>query len=576
MPLVAPTALTISVQQVIDLLDSDFAALAEGVAQRRYAFWLGSGISRERVDDLKRVIARVLAYLRNRIDLAAANCRFRTALDEALSYAQLSAEERAEIDYARPIEEWAVLETVLTRLTGAYARLLDVRVEGEADDYLLWEAVDVTTTFAAASAIPDCEHLCIAILAVEGVLPDVASANWDGLIEAAIDELTSGSGTTLRVCVRAEDLREPPLPTRLLKFHGCAVRAGLDPATYRPLLIARLSQITQWRYNPAYTMMRRQLVDLATTNHTLMIGLSAQDSNIQDLFAEGEALMTWGWPCNPPAHVFAEEALGHDQRNLLRCVYRAAYTANGAAIETGARLPAFAKPLLTALVLHMLCTKLRGFIRAVNAPSLTAADRADLENGVIALRNRVAAAAEPDRLAFIRDFVRRVARGLTLFQEGAPPAVGSRAYRALGGSAVHLIADDPTLATSGIREMAAALALLGLGEVNGSWAVAPGDPAQPNDGALRIASPAGSARLFFAANSGAGVQLEINAIVGTDDGDAIMVHSTAPVPRMARSPRAAPGRIGRAGLRNVGMAELLREVTSVAELGRRFREEAAL
>jgi hypothetical protein len=56
---VPPTALAISIQQTIDLLDSDFAELAEGVAESRYAFWLGSGISRERVDDLKPVIARV-------------------------------------------------------------------------------------------------------------------------------------------------------------------------------------------------------------------------------------------------------------------------------------------------------------------------------------------------------------------------------------------------------------------------------------------------------------------------------------------------------------------------------------
>jgi hypothetical protein len=281
---VPPTALTISIQQTIDLLDSDFAELAEGVAKSRYAFWLGSGISRERVDDLKPVIARVIAYLRDRIDPSAANCRFRVALDDALSHAKLSPAEKAEIDYAKPITEWPVVDTIIARLTSAYARLLDVRVEGEAEDYLLWEAVDVTRTFAAA-AIPDCEHLCIAILAIEGVLPDVASANWDGLIEAAVSELTDGVVTTLRVCVRAQDFRELPLRTRLLKFHGCAVRAGRDPATYRPLLIARLSQITQWRYNSSYTIMRQQLIALATAKPTLMIGLSAQDSNIQDVFA---------------------------------------------------------------------------------------------------------------------------------------------------------------------------------------------------------------------------------------------------------------------------------------------------
>ncbi len=576
MPPAASSALTITICQTLELLDGDFAALAEGVAQRRYAFWLGSGISRDRVDDLKRVIARVLAHLRDRIDATAFDCRFRKALDEALSYAQLSSIERAAVDYCKPIEDWPVLNTILERLTGAYARLLDVRVEGEADDYLLWEAVDVTTTFAAARAVPDSEHLCIAVLAIEGVLPDIASANWDGLIEAAVDELTGASGTTLRICVRADDLRDPPLSTNLYKFHGCAVRAGIDPATYRPLLIARLSQITAWPHNPAYKMMRHKLTDLAATSPSLMIGLSTQDSNIQDVFAEGEALMTWEWPCNPPAHVFAEESLGQDQRNLLKCVYRRAYTTNGPAIEAGARFRAFAKPLLTALVLHVLCTKLRTFVRMVNAPVLTVGDYHALERGILVLRDRLAAHADPDRLAFNRALVTATARALTLFQEGVMPAAGSRLYRALSASPSHKIADDPTLETSGVREMAAALALLGLGEADAFWSITPGDPAQPKDGAIQVSSETGNTRIFFAAHDGAGVQLEINAIVAPDDNDAIIIHSTAPVARMPRSPRSAPGRTGRVGLRHVGMAEILREAPDLVGLRQRFREEAAL
>jgi hypothetical protein len=61
---------------------------------------------------------------------------------------------------------------------------------------------------------------------------------------------------------------------------------------------------------------------LATTQRTLMIGLSAQDTNIQDIFADAEATMQWPWPCTPPAHVFAEDAIGMNQRHRLRCVYR--------------------------------------------------------------------------------------------------------------------------------------------------------------------------------------------------------------------------------------------------------------
>jgi len=212
----APTAVTISVRQALELLDGDFSALARGVAERRYAFWLGSGISRDRVDDLKSVIARILSFLRDRVDHANPHCPYRRALDEAVGHARLSAADRAQADYTRPISEWPIRDTLLVNLTQEYARVLDIRVAGQPDpDYLLWEAVDVRATFAPTTAVPDCEHICIAILVLEGVLPDVATANWDGLIEAAVDELTNDSATALRIPTMAtprSDAWRPPIP----------------------------------------------------------------------------------------------------------------------------------------------------------------------------------------------------------------------------------------------------------------------------------------------------------------------------------------------------------------------------
>src|ERR1039458_281036 len=565
-----PTAFNISICQALKLLDGEFASMAEGIAQRRYALWLGSGISRDRVDDLKKVVARVLSHLRYRIDPTSGACPYRLALNQAIGFARLSSVDLASVDFGQPIAEWPAINTVLTNLTQEYARLLDIRIEGHPEeDYLLWDVVDVPTTFAAASAIPDCEHICIAILALEGVLEDIATANWDGLIEAAVDELTECSGTALQICVRVEDLREAPLLARLLKFHGCAVRAGANPAVYRSLLIARRSQITEWPHNPAYAAMRQQLVNLAATKPTLMIGLSAQDSNIQDVFAEACSLMAWNWPCVPPAHVFAEDALGQDQLNILKFVYREAYTRSGTEIEAGALFRAFAKPALTALVLHVLFEKLHTFSRLVDAPLLAAADHDDIKQGLILLRNRVADSADSDRLAFVRTLVKASSRSLSLFQEGETPPIGSTVYRPLGRSPIHLIASDPTLPTSGVREMAAALGILGLGDADATWRVAQSDLADAAGGALRVGTASGEARIFFAANHRASVQLEINSLVSPDDRDAIVIHSTAPVSRMARSPRAAHGRTGHAGLRNIGMAELLRDATGIIDLRHR-------
>lgn len=163
---------------------------------------------------------------------------------------------------------------------------------------------------------------------------------------------------------------------------------------------------------------------------------------------------------------------------------------------------------------------------------------------------------------------------MALFQEGGPAA--HHRYRPLGDAPVQRISADAHLATSGVRELAAALAVLGGGDSAGKWTVGQSDPVDPQTGALRLIAGVTTTRIFFAANDRAGVQLEINGLVRPDDSDAIVIHSTSPVPKMARSPLAPPGRTGRVGLRNIGMAELLREATSADHLRERFSEEAVL
>ena len=69
----------------------------------------------------------------------------------------------------------------------------------------------------------------------------------------------------------------------------------------------------------------------------------------------------------------------------------------------GALIRAYAKPLLVSLVLHVLCSKLRKLI--LLAPGgLGVADLSELQVGVVAVRDLLAAAAEPDRLSFLACF----------------------------------------------------------------------------------------------------------------------------------------------------------------------------
>src|SRR3546814_5280915 len=84
-------------------------------------------------------------------------------------------------------------------------------------------------------------------------------------------------------------------------------------------MVARQNQINGWSArNP---VMAPFLTGLITRRPTLMLGLSAQDSNIQNLFAEAQATMAWPWPSNPPAYVFSEISMGIDHPGLLQNVY---------------------------------------------------------------------------------------------------------------------------------------------------------------------------------------------------------------------------------------------------------------
>ncbi len=568
-----PTAATISVGETLGLLDGQFRAFAEGVAEDRYALWLGSGISFGRVDGLKKVVPRVIEFLRIKVIAGDPACRFKKALEEALALAQLSDEEKGRVDLARPLSEWPDANAIVGRLIGNYARLLDIMVDGEVEDYVLWDGVDIVATFADPGLEPDVEHLCIAILILEGVSSDIASANWDGLVEKAVNVLTTGQPAVV-VCVRPEDLREPGLRARLFKFHGCAVKAGMDEATFRPHLIGRQSQIHGWVARQQNAGMVNRLIDLIAAKPTLMMGLSAQDANIQAIFAEAEARMAWPWPGDRPSYVFSENAIGVDQQGLLRNVYRAAYTpATRQQITDTALIRAYAKPLLVALVLHILCSKLRRLIQLAPG-AFGAVDRQRLQDGVVAVRNVLGAAAEPDRLTFIKSLLEQSSRAIMMFRDGYAPDA-ARPYNPITPTPIQQMVGDVNIPASGLREAAVATGILGAGVNDGAWTLHPVDVDDPTAGVVRVSSAAGSAKVFFASNSHAALRLQHYGHL-VDGDDVVLIHSLEAAPPAARSPRGAPGRTGRSRRREVSIAGLMNETATGEELIQRFREELAL
>jgi hypothetical protein len=565
-----PAADKITVLETLALLDGDFSSLAEGVENGEYALWLGSGISRGRIAGLDGVLQKLIEFLRVRVG-ADPDCPYRLALDQVIALGAPSEAEQAAIDYAVESATWAGFDKILIRLSQVYSRVLSVVVEGHGPDFLLWEGTDFTNTFA--DEIPDVEHLAIGILALEGVVTELASANWDGLLEAGVRDLGHGLNF-YRVCVTGDDFRGPAASAKLYKFHGCALRAIAEEAEYRPLLIAREGQIALWIGVQRFEMMRQELIGIASRERTLMVGLSAQDANIRQLFVQARGRHPWQWNNDPAPHIFAEDHLKEDQRLLLEISYGDDYQANRVEIGRRSHIRAFGKPLLTALVLHVMAAKLIAMMRTADAPQISEDDRREVESGIRHLRDLAGRVSDANPLAFMRRLPKQAARAKVQLQQGSSPA-GPIAYIPLSSRGVHQIAADANLVPTGQREAAAGLGLLGLGERDGDWSLSADDPDDPRSGAMRVRSVNGEARVVFVANSHHAVRLEREGVYSEDDGDIILVHSEDIIVPQQRSP-SAKLRGGQPTARHVEMGHLLRTAANAHELRAQFRQGMAL
>jgi SIR2-like domain len=297
-----PPADTISLPDTLALLDGQFAELAAGVANGAYAIWLGSGVSFKKMPRLADLAEIVIEHLRAHAALAGP-CVYRDSLDRILALTPLDDTEKSAIDFSQPVSTWTQRELIRRSLVMNYARMLDLPPRDKSPDYLLWDAVKVVRRYANPAVTPGVEHLALAALVIEGVASEIASANWDGLLEAAVARLAGTLPDILQVRVLPADYRKGPGRARLYKFHGCAVLAGQDETTYRGRLVGRQSQLDAWAaQNP---VVEARLISLAVNQPTLMLGLSAQDFNIRGVFVHAQAQMTWPFPSHPPAFLFS-------------------------------------------------------------------------------------------------------------------------------------------------------------------------------------------------------------------------------------------------------------------------------
>lgn len=582
----APTATAISVREVLAKFDGEFATVAQAIENGEFAFWVGSGISR-RSPSLGGLIERAMEYMRVRaIDADHADANL-PALREALRLGEADPNALAH-RFATPYTAWPEANAITGILWNKYSRVLDIRIAGTLADFILWDAIDIRDAFANPRP-PSAEHLCIAILILEGVVSTIASANWDGFIEAAVDRLTGGLPEVVQVVVDPDHLRDPPGRARLLKFHGCIVHATADQDRYRPFLTGSHTEIAEWPDEPRFAAIRTLVIDAATNQKTLVLGLSIQDNNLQNVFVRAKMVNPWPWPCAPDAaaHVFCENEIKDGQRDVLRIVYGDAYNDNIADILEASHIRAWAEQVLIALVLRVVTDKLSKLMELAletrGRPHLSG----PLVDSLRALRDSVADLAVVDpmdesRTPAVERGIASWSRMLAIFRTGSLPA-SSDTYQPVSPLRLALLAADPNSLATGLGELGVILALIQDSRETGHFVIGEPETADLSSGCTSVrATHAGAVArpLFFVKSAADAIALTEQGAFANDN--AVVIHADDTWQRMipaggtGRRVRGAPGRTGRLENIHLSAADMLNSSNDADELRREFRARMIL
>lgn len=583
---VIPTANDIAVREVLEKLESEFASAANAVANGEFAVWIGSGISRQ-APNLGNLIERAFDYIRERAVAVGTAAAYMPALEEVLGLADVEPA-TVQAQYGQPLAYWPEYDTIIDRLWTQYARVLDIRIAGTAADFILWDAIDIRQAFQDPPP-PAAEHLCIAILILEGAVQSIASANWDGFIEAAVDRLSNRVPGVMQVVVDPDQLRGPVGQARLLKFHGCIEHATREPSVFRRYLTGSYTQIMDWPEKPEFSAMCNTIVGLATSHKTLVLGLSIQDSNLQTLFARAKATHAWPWPCGSaaPAHLFCEDKIQQGQRDVLRLSYGDAYNENAVAIHEATLLRAWGEKVLIALVLKILGDKLSALMKLNLSALGKELVAGELEPLLTALRDEIAELAVPtpeahNRTDIVNQAIMLWSRMLSLFRSGCLPT-STDAYETLSNSTLNLIATDQNAQATGLGRLGVVLSLLQYGCTTRLWDIHKPVAEDLKSGAITACAlrPGGMSRPIFVVKS-ATEAITLNMNGGFANGNAIILHADDAWHHMfgsgtsARRVRSAPGRTGRVGETHVSLGNLLANCDDAATLQQEFVKEMML
>jgi len=342
-------------------------------------------------------------------------------------------------------------------------------VLGEADDYLLWEGINLRETYGAPEIVPGPEHHLIAILIRERVVNALVTTNWDGLIESA-SKLAACADVqgTLAVHMTNGSFQTERGDAQLNKIHGCAVLAREDPAVYRQYLVARVTDIAVWRSAIIHSFIVSRIESLLQSRRSVFLGLSVQDYNLLALIANATTVQPWSWDKSNPSYVFATKELGIRQKEFLSIAYRAEPPTKRQEIRQHSSLTMYSGLTLASFVVETIRRKLEvGLDRAAEYNSVDHVVRS-LLIGLDALERALLAhvGSELDVL------VRVLKQGLSplclrYFDPTLSHVEGS--YTPLFPAPVPACATAAEFKHLALPELTVALCLVGLGEANGIW-----------------------------------------------------------------------------------------------------------
>jgi hypothetical protein len=535
---------------------------------------LGSGVSGQ-APSLGGLIEHAVEFLRQKAIAPPTAVAFTTALERVLSRArQIPATLRHQYD--QPFDTWPQKNAIVDELWNQYSDLLDIRIANEPDDYILWDAIDIRAAFAHPKP-PAAEHLCIGILIMEGSVRSIASANWDGFIEAAVARLSNGGAGVLQVVVDPNDLREPQAQAKLLKFHGCIVYADREPTTFRKYLTGSRTQITEWRNNADFQAMVNAMIALAANQKALVIGLSFQDANLQGLFSDAKRMHAWPWPCSPnaPGQVFCGDQMTPGQDNVLKIVYGGSYNPHVGDIHAATFIRSYGEQLLIALALKVIADKLVRLMELTLESLHLGHFAPSLAGALLMLRNSIADLAVPDRTQFVNAGIAIWSRIVSIFRTGLVPA-SPDSYEFISAASLGALQGDPNAQAVGLGRLGIALSLLQQGQAENTWLIGPPVGPDLTSGVLtgranRI--DADDRAIFIVRSATEAVLLLRDGAFSS--GQAVVIHGddvwhTFAGVTSARQVSTAPGRTGMVSTTHVSLGMLLSQATDIVGLHQQF------